>query len=274
MSKTLVAIATYNEIENLPRLVEAIRQNLPACHILIVDDNSPDGTGQWCLDRKAKDVHFDCIIRNGKLGLGTAVLAAMQYARVNEYDFLVNMDADFSHPPEKLQELVATMGAKNNSNDENPLSLQELRQIDVAIGSRYVPGGKIEGWPLYRRLMSRAVNGFARICLGLPSRDNSGAFRCYRVETLNRILAPHIAQGRIRSKGYSFFEEILFLLHRGGAKMVEIPITFTDRRFGKSKINLREAFKAIGIIFRLGCACPTDVLTPTNKVSNGETDQN
>ena len=241
MPKTLVAVATYNEIENLPRLVEEIRQTLPEAHILIIDDNSPDGTGQWCIEHKSKNVQFDNIIRSGKLGLGTAVQTAMQYAMTNKYDFLINMDADFSHPPEKLPELLAAV-------------MPEIRlpEIDVAIGSRYVPGGKIEGWPFYRRLMSRAVNGFARICLGLPTRDNSGAFRCYRVATLDRILAERIVQGEIRSKGYSFFEEILFLLHRGGAKMIEIPITFTDRKFGKSKINFREAVKAIGIIFRLG----------------------
>jgi len=242
MSKTLVAIATYNEIENLPRLIEAIRKNLTEAHLLIVDDNSPDGTGQWCLDRKTMEPNFDCIIRSGKLGLGTAVLTAMQYAMENEYDFLINMDADFSHPPEQLSELLVAM----------QVTTIKPEQIDVAIGSRYVTGGKVEGWPFYRRLMSRTVNGFARICLGLPTHDNSGAFRCYRVETLKCVLAQQISQGNIRSKGYSFFEEILFLLHRGGAKMVEIPITFTDRQLGKSKINLREAIKAICIIFRLG----------------------
>ena len=236
MPKTLVAVATYNEIENLPQLVEAIRQHLPDGHILVIDDNSPDGTGQWCIEHKSENPLFDYIIREGKLGLGTAILAAMHYAITNEYDYLINMDADFSHPPEKLTELLAAM----------------LPEIDVAIGSRYVPGGKIEGWPAYRRLMSRAVNGFARFCLGLPTRDNSGAFRCYRVTTLDRILTNRIARGEVRSKGYSFFEEILFLLHRGGAKMVEIPITFTDRQFGKSKVNLCEVVKAIGIILRLG----------------------
>ena len=236
MTKTLVTIATYNEIENLPRLVEAINQNLPEADILVIDDNSPDGTSRWCLEHKSNNSHFDCIIRSGKLGLGTAVLVAMQYAMTNRYDFLINMDADFSHPPEKLPELLNAM----------------MPEIDVAIGSRYVSGGKIEGWPLSRRLMSRAVNGFARICLGLRTLDNSGAFRCYRVTTLDHVLADYISRGKIRSKGYSFFEEILFLLHRDGAKMVEIPITFADRKFGKSKINLWEAVKAIGIILRIG----------------------
>ncbi len=259
MSKTLVVIATYNEIENLPRLVDSIFTVLPEAHVLVIDDNSPDGTGTWCLDRKSRDSRFDCVIRSGKLGLGTAVQAGMQFAMTNEYDFLINMDADFSHPPEKLPELLAAMEAGENSCEpdqrnvaETPHLMHGLRQIDVAIGSRYVPSGKIKGWPLSRRLMSRAVNFYARICLGLRTRDNSGAYRCYRVATLQRILADRISRGEIRSKGYSFFEEILFLLRRGGAEMVEIPITFTDRKFGKSKINLREAVKAIGIIFLLG----------------------
>ena len=259
MTRTLVAIATYNEIENIPKLVEAIQQFLPEAHLLVIDDNSPDGTGKWCLEHKNADPNFDCVIRSGKLGLGTAVQAAMQYAISNEYDFLINMDADFSHPPEKLPELLAAIensfeNKKSNENhDAKTLQKNVLGQkIDVVIGSRYVPGGKIEGWPFYRRLMSRSVNAFARICLGLSTRDNSGAFRCYRVATLNRVLARPIAEGKIRSKGYSFFEEILFLLRRGGANMVEIPITFADRKFGKSKINSKEAAKALGIIFWLG----------------------
>ena len=236
MPKTLVAIATYNEIENLPRLVDEIQRHLADAHILVIDDNSPDGTSNWCIEHKSNNPHFDSIVRESKLGLGTAVLVAMQYAMTNKYDFLINMDADYSHPPEKLPELLNAM----------------MPEIDVAIGSRYVPGGKIEGWPLYRRLMSRVVNSFSRICLRLPTRDNSGAFRCYRVATLDRVLTERITRGGIRSKGYSFFEEILFMLHRGGANMVEIPITFTDRKYGKSKINLREAAKALYIIFRLG----------------------
>ena len=252
MSTTLVAVATYNEIENLPKLVEMIRRYLPEADLLVVDDNSPDGTGQWCLERKINGANFDCIIRKGKLGLGTAVIAAMQYAIANKYDFLINMDADFSHPPEKLPEILAAIKTDKNHVAETPQNTPEKQLIDVVIGSRYVPGGKIEGWPFSRRLMSCLVNAFARICLGLKTRDNSGAFRCYRVATLERILTTAMTKDEIRSKGYSFFEEILFLLHRGGANMVEIPITFADRKFGQSKINHKEALKAVGIIFWLG----------------------
>ena len=252
MPKTLVAIATYNEIENLPKLAEAIRRHLPEAELLVVDDNSPDGTSQWCLEHKKNGTSFDCIIRQGKLGLGTAVIEAMQYAIANKYEFLINMDADFSHPPEKLPEILSAIKTDKIHVAEMPQNAKTEQLIDVVIGSRYVPGGKIEGWPFYRRLMSRSVNAFTRICLGLKTRDNSGAFRCYRVATLERILATAIEKGEIRSKGYSFFEEILFLLHRGGANMVEIPITFADRKFGRSKINHKEALKAVGIIFRLG----------------------
>jgi len=240
MIKTLIAIATYNEIGNLPELVDAIGRTFPGAHLLVIDDNSPDGTGRWCLERKESDPLFNCMIRPGKLGLGTAVQAAMQYAIGNEYDFLINMDADFSHDPAVLPQLLAAMQDGQNG-----------VQYDVAIGSRYVPGGKIEGWPFHRRLMSRCINRFAKICLGLRTRDNSGAFRCYRVATLDYALSRIIAEGKIRSKGYSFFEEILFLLSRHAAKMIEIPITFVDRKHGSSKINTWEAVKAVGIMIQL-----------------------
>ncbi|MDR1385014.1 MAG: polyprenol monophosphomannose synthase [Planctomycetaceae bacterium] len=241
MPQILVAIATFNEMENLPQLVKAIQRLLPEADLLIVDDNSPDGTSMWCMERQKTDAHFNCIIRAGKLGLGTAVLTAVQYAISNEYDFLVNLDADWSHPPEKIPKLLAAM--------EEP---ESHSHYDVAIGSRYIPGGKTMGWSCSRKLMSGGVNFLARYWLGLPTKDNSGSFRCYRVSTLNRILERRIGEGKIRSQGYSFFEEILFRLHQGGAKIVEIPITFTDRKRGKSKINKKEALRSLAILFLLG----------------------
>jgi len=269
MSKTLIAVATYNEITNLPTLVEAIHSQMPNVDLLVIDDNSPDGTSEWCREQQNIDVNFDCIIRGGKLGLGTAVLTAIHYAVDNDYDFLVNLDADWSHPPEKISELVAAMehsttnidNAKNEIDDsettgdntESKINNSKTNwQYDVAIGSRYVAGGKIVGCSFSRKLMSGMVNFFSRFWLGLPTRDNSGAFRCYRVATLKRILERRIREGKISSKGYSFFEEILFYLHRGGAKMVEIPITFTDRKRGKSKINKTEAVKSICVLVWLG----------------------
>ncbi len=233
--KVLVAVATYNEIENLPRLVEEIFAALPEAHLLVVDDNSPDGTGQWCERKSAEDPRVRCLRREGKQGLGTAILAAMDYAQREGYDYLLTMDADLSHPPRYLPELLRAMDAPDSA------------PLDVVLGSRYVPGGGARGLPLSRRLMSRAINGYARWALGLPARDCSGNFRCYRLSILRRL-----DPCQVRSRGYSFQEEILWHLCRAGARIGETPIVFVDRQRGASKIDLAEALWALWIIFRLG----------------------
>jgi dolichol-phosphate mannosyltransferase len=239
-ARTLVALATYNEIENLPSLVDAVEQALPDADILVVDDNSPDGTGRWCQERARSDPRLTCLHRPAKLGLGTATVAAMQYAIDAGYEHLLNMDADFSHGPRFLPALVAGMDERGE--DGRP-------KYDVMIGSRYVAGGAVEGWPLLRRLMSRGVNAYARLLLGLSPRDCSGAFRCYRT-----AVCAKIDFAAIRSRGYSFQEEILWRLRRAGARFGETAITFVDRRWGRSKINAREALAALWIILRLGIA--------------------
>lgn len=228
--KTLVTIATYNEIENLPPLVDAIFAVAPQVDVLVIDDNSPDGTGPWCDKRAGEDRRLHCLHREGKLGLGTATLAGMRYAIEHGYDFMLNMDADFSHHPRHIPAILAGM-----------------EQADVMIGSRYVRGGGVKDWPLVRRLMSWGVNTYARLLLGLSPRDCSGAFRCYRVELLQKIRFD-----TIRSRGYSFQEEILWHLKRAGARFAETPILFADRERGQSKINSREALAALGVICRLG----------------------
>ncbi len=228
--RALVTVATYNEIENLPSLVEAIFAEAPHVDLLVVDDASPDGTGQWCEEKSATDQRVHCLHRAGKLGLGTATIAAMRYAIEHGYQLVLNMDADFSHHPRYLPALLAGMD-----------------QADVTIGSRYVAGGGVKDWPLPRRLMSWGVNTYARLLLGLPARDVSGAFRCYRVALLKKI-----DFAAVRSRGYSFQEEILWLLKRAGARLWETPILFADRERGQSKINGREALAALWIIFRLG----------------------
>jgi dolichol-phosphate mannosyltransferase len=226
-------LATYNEAGNLSPLVEAVRQYVPDASILIIDDNSPDGTGRIADELRATLPSLDVIHRPGKLGLGTATLAAMRYAIEHRFDYLLNLDADFSHDPQYLPALRAGMA-----------------DHDVMIGSRYVPEGGVEGgFTLKRRLMSSGINGYARLMLGLASRDNSGAFRCYRVSKL-----AEIDLDEVRSRGYSFQEEILFWCQTVGCRIGETPIVFRDRRAGTSKINMGEAISALWILFQLGMA--------------------
>ena len=229
--RLLVSLATYNESGNLQPLVETIRQFAPAASILVIDDNSPDGTGKIAdeLAGRLPDIHV--IHRAGKLGLGTAMLEAISFAVQNRYDYLLNLDADFSHPPRFI-----------------PALLEGMRDHDVMIGSRYVPGGGVEGgFNLKRKFMSSGINQYARLWLGLKSKDNSGAFRCYRVSKLAQI-----DLSRVLSRGYSFQEEILFWCKQVGCQIGETPILFENRRSGTSKINMKEAASALWIIMRLG----------------------
>jgi len=227
----LIALATYNERENLPILTAQIFEFAPDADILVIDDSSPDGTAQWVEEQMQNDARFKLINRPGKLGLGTAILAAIDYAIQNNYDFLINMDADLSHPPRFLPAIRS----------------KAQEGFDVVIGSRYVPGGQIEGWTRSRRLMSYGINLYARYLLGLKTRDNSGSFRCYRV-TLLRQLDPQ----SILSRGYSFFEEILFRLRKLGGTFTEVPITFEERLRGQSKLNVKEIFVALWLLLRIG----------------------
>src|SRR5688500_9447807 len=204
MPRTLVTIATYNELENLPRLVEEIFAQAPDVEVLVIDDNSPDGTGRWCDEKHAQDGRVNCLHRAGKLGLGTATIAGMKYAIEHGYDQVLNMDADFSHHPRYLPAMLRRM--------------TEGEPVDVVIGSRYVPGGGVEGWPLKRHLMSRGVNYYARALLGLSTKDCSGAFRLYRTELLKKLDFDAIV-----SRGYSFQEEILWRLKQLRGRFAETP---------------------------------------------------
>lgn len=233
--RILVAIPTYDEIENLPLLVDEIFSRVPEVEILVVDDNSPDGTGDWAEKRAAQDSRLSCLHRAGRLGLGTATLEAFEYAQQKGYTWLVSMDADFSHHPRYLPDLLAAREGANSP------------AYDVVIGSRYVPGGRTVGWPWHRRFTSWLVNRGARLLLSLSARDCSGAYRCYRVATLEKVDLT-----QLRSRGFSFQEEILWRLHRAGACLGEVPIVFADRTRGQSKINLREMLGSAWMLFRLG----------------------
>ncbi|MGL4594293.1 MAG: polyprenol monophosphomannose synthase [Thermoguttaceae bacterium] len=230
MNRILIALATYNERENISSLIDAIFEVSPDIDVLIVDDNSPDGTAELVQMRQQAELRLKLLCRSGKLGLGTAVLAAMNYAVEHQYDFLINMDADWSHHPKYIPALISKAG----------------EGFDVVIGSRYVPGGGVLGWPRLRRWMSWGINQYAKWMLRLKTKDNSGSFRCYRVALIEKLVSKQII-----SRGYSFFEEVLFHLRCLGGSFAEVPIVFADRRFGSSKINKKEAILALWIIFRL-----------------------
>lgn len=232
--RILVAVATYNEIETLPHLVDEIHRRLPTVELLVVDDDSPDGTGDWCDRQAAEDPRVHCLHRQGKQGLGTALAAGMRYAIEHGYQYVITIDADLSHAPEALPRLIAGMGA------------QGLPAVDVMIGSRYTAGGSIDGWPLTRHLLSRSVNLYCRWLLGLSPRDCSSGLRCYRVALLSRL-----DFGAIRSLGYAFEEEVLWRLARLGARFGEIPIHFVNRREGISKVSRRELTRGMRALLSL-----------------------
>lgn len=224
--RTLISTATYNEQENIRELIAEILETVPDAHVLVVDDASPDGTGALVDACAARDARVHVIHRAGKLGLGSAILEALRFAIREDYELMVNMDADFSHPPADL-----------------PRLLEAMSSADVVIGSRYVPGGGVVGWGFRRRFMSSMINVYSRLLLGLRVRDSSGGFRCYRISRMREIDLD-----RILSRGYSWQEEFLFYCQRAGCRIREVPITFHDRRSGSSKVNLREAAAALGIL--------------------------
>lgn len=228
--RILVTLCTYNERKNLEPLVAEIRHHAPLADVLVVDDGSPDGTGELADQLAANDTSIHVIHRATKLGLGTAMLAAIEYAVNADYDLLLNLDADFSHHPHYI-----------------PALLDCMDRADVAIGSRYVPGGGVEGWGITRRAMSRAVNWYARLLLGLRVADSSGSFRCYRLANLREL-----DNSLFRGKGYAFQQEMLYRCQRVSCRFAETPIVFTDRRVGQSKVNLREIAASLWVIFRLG----------------------
>jgi dolichol-phosphate mannosyltransferase len=228
--RLLIGIATYKERENLAPLVREIHDFLPAAHILVTDDNSPDGTGELADELAAADPRIHVNHRPGKMGLGTAILAGMRWAMDHNYDYFMSMDADFSHHPRYLPAMVAGM-----------------QKHDVMLGSRYIPGGGTVNWPLSRRLMSGGINVLVRLLMRIPAHDTSGGFRCYRVALLRKTdLAG------LWSHGYSFQEEVLYRCRKAGFKIGETPIVFEDRRAGSSKVDLREAAHSTAVIVLLG----------------------
>jgi dolichol-phosphate mannosyltransferase len=213
--KTLIIIPTYNERENLRPLLDEIFVNAPLTNILVVDDNSPDGTGNLADQIAEEDTRIHVLHRAGKLGLGTAYIAGFKYAIAHEYDAAFEMDADFSHDPRYL-----------------PNFLEAIENADLVIGSRYVKGGGTPNWSILRRIISGGGNIYTRLVLGLPVHDCTAGYRCYRRSVLEQINLD-----TIRSQGYAFQVELVHRVLQHGFKIVEIPIIFMDRRVGKSKMS-------------------------------------
>lgn len=228
--RTLIIIPTYNELENLPSLLKEISSYAPASDILIVDDNSPDGTGALADSMSAENPRVHVLHRAGKLGLGTAYIAGFHYAIANGYDAAFEMDADFSHDPRYLPDFLA-----------------KIEKADLVIGSRYIAGGSTPNWSMGRRMISGCGNLFARIVLPslMPIHDCTAGFRCYRREVLERI-----GLDTIQSQGYGFQIEMAYRVQHYGFTIVETPIVFMDRRVGQSKMSRKIVLEAFTYVLR------------------------
>jgi dolichol-phosphate mannosyltransferase len=215
VGRVLVVMPTYNEADNVGPLAERLRRAAPAVDVLIADDDSPDGTGAVADRLASRDRHVHVLHRPGKQGLGAAYAAGFDWARKHGYDAVVEMDADGSHRPEDL-----------------PRLLDEARRSDVVIGSRWAPGGRAEGLPWRRRVLSRAGNLYARLALGMPVRDATGGYRVYRMPALDRIDIRSAS-----SHGFAFQVELSRRAQRAGCRIAEVPITFAERERGTSKMS-------------------------------------
>jgi dolichol-phosphate mannosyltransferase len=231
--RVLVQSATYNERENIEHLIDAVLASSPDVQLLIIDDDSPDGTGQIALERAEREPRLHVLGRRGRRGLGSAILEGFEVARRRGFAVSVNMDADFSHDPEDIPRLLVALDPPGG------------KPADIAIGSRRVAGGRTVGWPWSRHVASYLVCWFTRWILGVPVKDSSGGFRAVRLSVFDRIDAGNFAQG------YAFQEDFLWRVHRAGARIVEIPITFTDRTRGSSKADFAESKRSIGELLHL-----------------------
>jgi dolichol-phosphate mannosyltransferase len=229
LGRILIVIPTYNERDNVVMITERVRAAMPDAHVLVVDDNSPDGTGEIADELAAKDDHIHVLHRAGKEGLGAAYIAAFRWGLDEGYNVLVEMDADGSHQPEELHKLLEAVADG----------------ADLSIGSRWVPGGKVVNWPASRELLSRGANIYTRLMLGMSVRDATAGFRVYRAATLEKI-----GLADVESQGYCFQVDLTLRTTKHGLRVVEVPITFVERTVGTSKMSSRvmaESFWRIAV---------------------------
>jgi dolichol-phosphate mannosyltransferase len=248
--RVLVVIPTYNEAENLPRIVPRVRAAVPAAHVLVADDASPDGTGEIADRLAEQDEHVHGLHRPAKQGLGAAYLEAFDWGMRRGFDVLVEMDADGSHQPEQL-----------------PLLLERIEQgADVVIGSRWVPGGEVRNWPLARELLSRGGNTYTRLMLGIPLRDATAGFRAYRRSALQRLDLDHVS-----SQGYCFQVDLARRAVRQGMTVEEVPIVFVERELGSSKMRGTIVTEALWRVTRWGVRDRIDGLLDAGRRREGST---
>lgn len=226
----LVVVPTYNEAPNIERLIREVLAQGPQFDLLVVDDGSPDGTGDLVAAIAATTPRVQLLRRPGKLGLGTAYLAGFRHGLRAGYSFLCEMDADFSHQPRYLPQLLG----------------RAEREADLVLGSRNVPGGRVENWSLARQLLSKGGSLYARAVLGMPVRDCTGGFKCFRAEVLRSLDLDHIG-----SSGYAFQVELNYRVHQAGFRISELPIIFPDRVAGSSKMSRRIVLEAALMVLRL-----------------------
>ncbi|GHH70999.1 dolichol-phosphate mannosyltransferase [Streptosporangium violaceochromogenes] len=231
LGRVLVVVPTYNERENLLAITARVRAAVPRAHVLIADDNSPDGTGALADALAAKDDHVHVLHRPGKDGLGAAYIAGFRWGLREGYDVLVELDADGSHRPEELPGLLRALAGG----------------ADLVIGSRWVPGGRVVDWPGSREFLSRGANVYARMMLGVPVRDATAGFRAYRSSTLEKI-----GLDDVESQGYCFQVDLTLRTVRQGLRVVEVPITFVERAAGASKMSAGVVAEALWRVTRWG----------------------
>jgi dolichol-phosphate mannosyltransferase len=227
--RSLVIIPTYNEKENISRIIPLTLEQDPGIEVLVVDDGSPDGTGKIVEELKATDPRVKVIHREKKSGLGTAYLAGFRYALENGYDYIFEMDSDFSHDPAYIPDFLGAIG-----------------DADLVLGSRYIKGVNVVNWPITRLLLSFYANVYARWVTGLPVKDSTGGFKCFKREVLEKV-----GLDNIHSNGYAFQIEMSFRAWKKGFKIKEIPIIFVDRRVGVSKMSKRIVREAIWMVWKL-----------------------
>ena len=223
LGRIVVIIPTYNERQNLPLITARVRAAVPEAHILVADDNSPDGTGVIADDLAAADDHVHVMHRKGKEGLGAAYLAGFDWALDSGYDVVVEMDADGSHQPEQL-----------------PRLLDALRDADLVLGSRWVPGGSVVNWPKSREALSRGGSLYTRLMLGVPMKDATGGYRAFRADTLRKIDLTGV-----ESAGYCFQVELGWRAVKAGMRVREVPIEFVERELGDSKMSQKIVVEAL-----------------------------